>query len=57
VTGGYALALLAWYRGEERPAWAKHLHWNARPDFKQAVRLLFKTKESAFQPRRLRDSS
>src|SRR5262249_17924080 len=45
---GYALAHLAWFRGEEWPAWAKHLHWNARPDFKQGLRFLFKTRESAF---------
>jgi len=48
---GYALAHLAWFRGEEQPAWAKHLHWNSRPDFKQAVRFLFRTGESAFRPK------
>src|SRR5690242_105108 len=47
---GYALAHLAWFQGEEKPAWAKHLHWNARPDFKQAVRFLFQTGESTFKP-------
>jgi hypothetical protein len=47
---GYALAHLAWFRGEEKPAWASHLHSNARPDFKQAVRFLFKTGQSAFKP-------
>ncbi len=51
---GYALAHLAWFRGEERPAWANHLHWNARPDFKQAVRFLFRTGDSAFRPERFR---
>ena len=51
---GYALAHLAWFRGDEGPAWAKHLHHNARPDFKQAVRFLFKAGESAFRPMRLR---
>jgi hypothetical protein len=51
---GYALAHLAWFRGEERPAWAKHLHWNARPDFKQGLRYLQKTADSTFQPVRLR---
>jgi hypothetical protein len=51
---GYALAHLAWIRREEKPAWAKHLHWNARPDFKQALRFLFKTSQSAFKPKRLR---
>jgi hypothetical protein len=34
-TWGYALALFAWVRGEERPKWARHL----RPD----VRRVFKT--------------
>jgi hypothetical protein len=51
---GYALAHLAWFRGEEKPAWAKHLHWNARPDFRQAVRFLFRTRQSAFKPKRWR---
>ncbi len=49
----YALAHLAWFRGERKPAWARHLHWNARPDFKQAVRFLFQTGESEFKPKRL----
>jgi hypothetical protein len=53
---GYALAHLAWFRGEEKPTWAKHLHANARPDFKQAVRFLFKTGNSTFKPKRGRDS-
>ncbi len=50
----YALAHLAWFRGEQSPAWATHLHWNARPDFKQAIRFLFKKGESAYKPPRLR---
>jgi len=54
---GYALAHLAWFRGEESPAWAKHLHWNARPDFKQAVRFLWKNGESAFKPKRFRQQA
>lgn len=51
---GYALAHLAWFRGEQKPAWAKHLHWNARPDFKQGVRFLWQTADSAFRPKRFR---
>ena len=51
---GYALAHLAWFRGEPRPAWAKHLHLNARPDFRQALRFLFETGRSEFKPKRLR---
>jgi hypothetical protein len=54
---GYALAHLAWFRGEESPAWARHLHWNARPDFKQALRFLWKTGESAFQPKRFQQQA
>lgn len=51
---GYALAHLAWFRNEASPAWASHLHWNARPDFKQALRFLFKTADSSFKPAKLR---
>jgi len=51
---GYALAHVAWFRGEEMPAWARHLHWSARPDFNRAVRFLFRTGESAFKPARWR---
>ena len=51
---GWALAQLAWFRGEEKPAWAKHLHSHARADFNQGVRHLFKTGDSAYQPVRLR---
>lgn len=51
---GYALAHLAWFRGEQKPPWASHLHWNARPDFKQGVRYLFKTSDSTFRPLKLR---
>jgi hypothetical protein len=47
---GYALAHLAWFRGERRPAWATHLHMNARPDFYQSLRFLQKTGDSAFRP-------
>jgi hypothetical protein len=51
---GYALAHLAWFQGQEFPDWAKHLHWNARAEFKQAVRFLFKKGESRFKPVKLR---
>jgi hypothetical protein len=53
---GYALAHLAWFRGEEKPAWTKYLHWNARPDSKQAVRFLFRRGESAFKPKGFMDA-
>jgi hypothetical protein len=45
-----ALAHLALFRGETWPKWANLLHWNARGEFKQAVRFLFKTGESEFKP-------
>jgi hypothetical protein len=51
---GYSLAHLAWFRGEDKPTWAKYLHLNARPDFKEAARFLFKTGQSSFKPKRLR---
>lgn len=51
---GYALAHLAWFQGEEKPSWARHLHSNARPDFKGAVRFLFETGDSTFRPKRPR---
>jgi hypothetical protein len=51
---GYALAHLAWFRGEEKPAWDKYLHWNARANLKQALRFLLKTGDSTFKPKRLR---
>jgi len=50
---GYALAHLAWFRGEEMPPWAKYLHRNARADFTQSLRFLFKVGESTFKPKNL----
>lgn len=47
---GYALAHLAWFHQEAKPAWAKHLHWNAWPSFRAGVRYLFKTGKTRFQP-------
>ncbi|MFL6113066.1 MAG: hypothetical protein ACJ786_17170 [Catenulispora sp.] len=40
---GYALAHVAWLRGERDPAWARHLDANPRGYFKQAMRYLEKT--------------
>jgi hypothetical protein len=51
---GYALAHLAWHRGEERPPWAKYLHWAARVNFNQGFRYLRKTANSRFKPWELR---
>jgi len=51
---GYALAHIAWFRDEERPAWAQHLRWTPRSVFKEGLRYLLKTADSTFQPVRLR---
>lgn len=48
---GYALAHLAWHRGEEWPDWARHLNWSVRGEFKQALRYLQKTGDSWFRPK------
>jgi len=53
----HALAHLAWFCGEEAPAWAKYLRSNARSEFKQAVRYLFKTGASAYRPAKFRRRS
>jgi hypothetical protein len=53
---GYALAHIAWFRDEERPAWAKHLRWAPRAVFKQGLRFLQQTNDSSFKPVRLRQS-
>ena len=39
---GYALARVAWMRGDRAPAWARHLDTNPRGYFKQAMRYLQK---------------
>lgn len=46
----YALAHLAWFREERKPSWARHLNFHLRPEFKQAQRFLWETRESAFRP-------
>ena len=50
----WALAHLAWFRGEERPEWARHLNGGARADFKQGLRYLLATADSWHRPARLR---
>jgi len=50
----YALAHIAWFRDEPKPAWAKHLRWAPRAAFKEALRYLDKTADSTFKPVRLR---
>jgi hypothetical protein len=52
---GYALAHLAWHRGETSPEWTKHLHLSARANLKQGLRFLQHTGDSRFRPSRARD--
>jgi hypothetical protein len=47
---GHALAHLAWFRGERKPAWARHLNSSARANLKQGLRYLWETQDSAFYP-------
>ena len=48
---GYALAHLAWHRGEEWPDWAAYLNWSVRGEFKQGLRYLRTTGDSWFRPK------
>lgn len=52
---GWALAHLAWFRGEDRPAWGKHLTSGARSNLAQGVRYLSKTGDSSYRPAKHRD--
>jgi hypothetical protein len=54
---GYALAHLAWHRGEEWPDWARHLNWSVRGEFKQSLQYLQKTGDSWFRPKGWRPSA
>jgi hypothetical protein len=49
-TYGYALALFAWTRGEERPRWAKHLRPDVSSPFKKGLRFLMLTSDSLYKP-------
>lgn len=53
---GWALAHLAWFRGEDRPMWARHLNSGARANLKQGIRYLTATSDSTYRPARLRCS-
>ena len=54
---GWALAHLAWFRGEERPEWARHLNGGARANLKQGLHFLLATEDSWYRPARLRRGS
>jgi hypothetical protein len=47
---GWALAHLALFRGETKPAWAKYLSLAARANLKQGIRYLFATADSTYLP-------
>jgi hypothetical protein len=51
---GYAMAHIAWFRDESRPAWAKHLRLAQRAVFTQGLKYLQRTNDSSFVPVRLR---
>ena len=51
---GWALAHLAWFRGEAKPEWARHLTWAARANLKQGLRYLQATADSWYRPARHR---
>lgn len=47
---GYALALLAWIRGEQNPGWARHLRSGVRGELWQGLRFLLKTGDAKLRP-------
>jgi hypothetical protein len=47
---GWALAHIAWHRGERRPAWGAHLGLGPRANMKQGVKYLWATGDSCFKP-------
>ena len=51
---GWALAHLAWFRGEAWPAWAKYLASGPRANLKQGLRYLTATADTRYKPQRLR---
>lgn len=46
---GYAFALFAWIRDEQRPSWADHLRTDARTALLQGLKYLRKTGDSIFR--------
>jgi hypothetical protein len=51
---GYAFALSAWFRGEEKPRWADHLRGDVHAAFKKGLRYVKSTGDSLFKPLHLR---
>lgn len=49
---GYALAVFAFVRGEDRPRWASHLRTDAAVTLKAGLRYLFKTEDCLLHPLR-----
>jgi hypothetical protein len=47
---GYALALLAWIRGNHNPTWAKHVYSGVRSELRQGLRFLIKTGQTQLRP-------
>jgi len=47
---GYALALFAYIREEEEPAWIEFLTRNVKSDFRQSLKFIHANKEKIFQP-------
>jgi hypothetical protein len=52
---GYALALFAYVRGEDEPAWAAHLRPDAAEVMRKGLRYLNKTGDTVFHPTWLRE--
>ena len=47
---GYALALMAWVRGDAKPAWAKFVFPGVRGELRQGLRFLHKTGDARLKP-------
>ncbi|MBW3542730.1 MAG: HEAT repeat domain-containing protein [Planctomycetes bacterium] len=47
---GYALALFAWFRGEDKPEWARFLRLDAQASLTAGLKYLLKTGDSRFHP-------
>ncbi|MGC4003479.1 MAG: hypothetical protein QM811_10220 [Pirellulales bacterium] len=47
---GWALAHLAWHRGEATPDWLRHVQGDSRDTCKQGLRYLFATQDSWYRP-------